>query len=112
LNGVPQDAKEAALGMGYTRRQLLWRVELPLASPVIIAGIRIATVSTIGLVTISALLGFGGLGHFILSGLRTFFTTETLVGAVFSLAIAVVADAMLVGAERLLTPWARRRVRA
>jgi osmoprotectant transport system permease protein len=109
LNGVPEDAKEAALGMGYTNRQLLWRVEIPLAAPVIIAGIRVATVSTIGLVTITALLGFGGFGHFILAGLRTFFTTETLLGAVLSLVLAVVADALLVSAGSLLTPWTRRR---
>jgi osmoprotectant transport system permease protein len=112
LNSVPIDAKEAATGMGYTRRQLLWRVELPLALPVIWAGVRLATVSTIGLVTVASLLGKGGLGQFILEGLRTFFTTETMLGALFSVILAVAADLMLLGAQRLLTPWARgRRVR-
>jgi osmoprotectant transport system permease protein len=109
LAAVPADVKEAALGMGYSRRQILWRVELPLALPVIMAGIRIATVTTIGLVTITALIGFGGFGHFILRGLRDLFTTATLVGGVLSVAFAVAADGILLLAERALTPWARRR---
>ena len=109
LSSVPEDAKEAAIGMGYTRRQLLWRVELPLAVPAIMAGVRIATVTTIGLVTISALIGFGGLGHFILLGLQRFFATATLVGAVLSVVLALVADVLLLRLQRLLSPWARRR---
>lgn len=105
LRGVPEDAKEAALGMGYTRRQLLWRVELPLALPVIVAGVRIATVTIIGLVTVTALIGLGGLGHFILLGLERFFTTAVILGAVLSVVLAVCADRLLALAERLLTPW-------
>lgn len=114
LDGVPEDAKEAALGMGYTRRQILWRVEVPLAMPVIVAGVRIAAVTTVGLVTITALIGLGGFGHFILRGLREFFSTLTLLGSVLSVAFALVADATLLGVERRLTPWARagRRNRA
>ena len=113
LDGVPADAKDAALGMGYTRRQMLWRVELPLALPVIVAGVRIATVTTVGLVTVTALIGKGGEGHFILLGLQQFFSTATIVGAVLSVALAIVADVVLLGAQRLLTPWARSaRVRA
>jgi osmoprotectant transport system permease protein len=107
LNGVPADAKEAAQGMGYTDAQLLWKVELPLALPVIMAGVRIATVSTIGLITIAALIGKGGLGQFILEGLRTFFTTETMTGAILSVILALLADGVLLGATRLLTPWTR-----
>ena len=107
LDGVPSDAKEAALGMGYTRRQLLWKVELPLALPVIIAGIRIATVTTIGLVTVTALIGKGGLGQFILQGLNLFFSTPTILGAVLSVVLALAADAALLVAQRLLTPWTR-----
>jgi osmoprotectant transport system permease protein len=107
LDGVPEDAKEAARGMGYTNRQMLWRVELPLALPVIVAGIRIATVTTVGLVTVTALIGKGGLGHFILDGLQNFFATETLIGAVLSVVLAIVADVLLVWVERLLTPWSR-----
>ncbi len=111
LDGVPEDAREAAVGMGFSSRQLLWRVELPLALPVIITGIRIATVTTVGLVTVTAMIGMGGLGHFILVGLRGFGlrNTATLIGAILSVALAVGADGLLVLAEKLLTPWARRR---
>jgi osmoprotectant transport system permease protein len=112
LDGVPDDTKEAALGMGFTRRQLLWKVELPLALPVIIAGIRIATVTTIGLVTVTALIGRGGLGFFILQGLEQFFATPTILGAALSVALALAADGILLLAQRLLTPWARARARA
>lgn len=105
LRGVPDDAKEAALGMGYDRRQLLWRVELPLALPVVLAGVRIATVTVIGLVTVTALIGQGGLGHFILLGLERFFSTATILGAVLSVVLAICADRLLALAERLLTPW-------
>jgi osmoprotectant transport system permease protein len=108
LRGVPEDAREAARGMGYSNSQMLWRVELPLALPVIIAGVRLATVTTIGLVTVTAVLGLGGFGHFILDGLRTFFTTETLLGAVLSVVLAVAVDALLLLVQRLLTPWNRR----
>jgi osmoprotectant transport system permease protein len=109
LNGVPDDAKEAARGMGYTDRQLLWRVELPLALPVIIAGVRIATVTTVGLVTITALIGLGGEGHFILQGIQQFFATATIVGAFLSVVLAIAADGLLLVVQRLLTPWARAR---
>lgn len=113
LNSVPADAKESALGMGFSRRQLLWRVEMPLALPVIMAGVRVATVTTIGLVTVTAVIGQGGVGHFILVGLRSFGANNTasIVGAVLSVGLAVAADALLLGVERLLTPWARRRRR-
>jgi osmoprotectant transport system permease protein len=111
LAGVPVDAREAAVGMGYSPRQLLWRVELPLAIPVILAGIRLATVTTIGLVTVAALIGRGGLGYFILSGFRRDFTTSMVVGAVLSVLLAVAVDAILLLVERGLTPWATRRVR-
>jgi osmoprotectant transport system permease protein len=109
LAGVSPELKEAATGMGYTSRQLLWRVELPLALPVIWAGVRLATISTIGLVTVASLLGKGGLGQFILEGLRTFFTTETMLGALFSVILAIAADLLLMGAQRLMTPWAESR---
>ena len=108
LDGVPEDAKEAARGMGYTPRQLLWRVEIPLALPVIVAGVRIAAVTTVGLVTITALIGLGGLGHFILQGLQIFFSTATIVGAVLSVALALAVDGALLAAQWILTPWARR----
>jgi osmoprotectant transport system permease protein len=108
LRGVPEDVKEAARGMGYTDRALLWRVEIPLALPAIMAGIRIATVSTIGLVTVAALIGRGGLGQFILQGLSTFFKTEIFLGAALSVALALTADALLLGVQTVLTPWGRK----
>lgn len=111
LQGVPEDVKEAARGMGYTNRQLLWRVELPLALPAIVAGIRIATVSTIGLVTVAALIGKGGLGQFILQGLQTFFNTQIFLGAILSVALAMVADGLLLGFQKALTPWSRSGIR-
>jgi osmoprotectant transport system permease protein len=107
LDGVPEDVKDAARGMGLTDRQILWRVEVPLALPVIVAGIRVATVSTVGLVTVGAFIGIGGLGQFILDGLQTFFNTEILVGAILSVAVAFAAETILLGSQRLLTPWTR-----
>jgi osmoprotectant transport system permease protein len=110
LDGVPEDAKEAAAGMGYTPRQMLWQVELPLAVPAIVAGIRIATVTTIGLVTVTALIGQGGFGFFIVQrGLRGYHTTALVVGAVLSVAFAIVADLLLSALEKRLTPWSQRR---
>ena len=107
LAGVPDDVREAATGMGYSQRQLLWKVELPLALPVIVAGVRIATVTTIGLVTVTALIGQGGFGYFILLGLSRFFSTATILGAVLSVALAILADRTLIAIERRLTPWTR-----
>lgn len=112
IDGVPESVVEAARGMGYTERRLFIDIQLPLAMPVIIAGIRIATVTTIGLVTITALIGQGGLGFFILRGLQFFSaigTTQILAGTVLSVALAVVADVALLGLEKALTPWAKRR---
>ena len=105
IASVSADVREAALGMGYASRQLLWRVELPLALPVIMAGLRAATVSTIGLVTVTALIGLGGFGYFILQGIQRFFTTPLIVGAVLSVALSVAADTALVWLARRLTPW-------
>ncbi|MDH4111609.1 MAG: ABC transporter permease [Actinomycetota bacterium] len=105
LDSVEADVREAAIGMGLSRRQVLWRVEVPLAVPVIIAGVRIAIVSAIGLVTIAALIGRGGFGQFILLGLDTFFPTPLLLGVVLSVALAILADLLLLGLQRLVTPW-------
>ncbi len=109
LEGVPPDTREAARGMGYTSRQMLWRVELPLAFPVILAGIRVATVTIIGLVTVTSLIGKGGLGAFILQGIQRFFSTPIVVGAVLSVLLAVAADLGLLGLQRVLTPWSREK---
>jgi osmoprotectant transport system permease protein len=107
IRGVPADVLEAATGMGYTPRQRLWRVEVPLALAVIIAGVRVATISTIGLVTVTALIGQGGFGYFILIGIQRFFSTELIVGAICSVALAIGADGLLVLLQRRLTPWTR-----
>ena len=109
IRGVPADVREAAVGMGYAPRQLLWRIEVPLALAVIIAGIRLATISTIGLVTVTALIGQGGFGFLILIGIQRFFSTELIAGAVLSVALAIAADALLVLLQRRLTPWAQAR---
>ena len=107
LDGVPAEVRDAAQGMGFrTARQLL-RVELPLALPVIMAGVRIATVTTIGLITITALIGEGGLGQLILDGLNRDFRTPIVVGAALSIALAVVCDVALAMLQRLVTPWSR-----
>jgi osmoprotectant transport system permease protein len=107
LDGVPAEVKDAATGMGYSSGRRLLRVDFPLALPAIIVGIRIATVTTIGLVTVTALIGQGGLGALMLDGLQRDFRTPLTVGVVLSLALAVVADVLLVLAQRLATPWAR-----
>jgi osmoprotectant transport system permease protein len=107
LDGVPEEVREAAHGMGYRPLDQLLRVELPLALPVIVAGIRIATVTTIGLVTVTGLIGEGGLGAFIIEGINRDFRTPLVVGSVGSIALAILADVGLAGAARLLTPWAR-----
>jgi osmoprotectant transport system permease protein len=108
LDSVPADIREAAEAMGYGRMARLWRVELPLALPVIIAGARIAAVTTIGLVTVAGIVGQGGLGRLIVDdGLRRDFPTALYVGAFLSVALAVIADLALLGVQRLLTPWSR-----
>jgi osmoprotectant transport system permease protein len=108
LDGVAPEIREAASGMGYTQVGRLGRVDLPLALPAIMAGIRIATVTTIGLVTVTALIGQGGLGRLILDGLRLGFRDRVILGAALSVALAIMADLLLAGTTRLVTPWDRR----
>jgi osmoprotectant transport system permease protein len=114
FNAVPSEILEAAEGMGYTRRQRLWRVELPLAVPLIFAGIRLASVTTIGLATVAAVLGdsFGGLGQLITEGIQGFFPTKYLLGAALSVLLAFAADTLFVRLERIITPWAHVRAGA
>lgn len=112
LRSVPPEIEEAATAMGYTRGARLLRIQLPLAVPLIMAGVRVAAVTTIGLVTVSAIVGgqrFGGLGQFITEGLQTDFDTKIYLGAVGSVILAFLVDGALVLLERRLTPWARAR---
>ena len=109
VDGVPESTLEAADGMGYTRSARFWKMELPLAMPVIIAGIRIATITTVGLVTVSVVLGLGGYGFFIYRGFQARQITQTLVGLVLSVALATILDLTFVLLQRWLTPWARER---
>ncbi|HET6648604.1 MAG TPA: ABC transporter permease [Candidatus Limnocylindria bacterium] len=107
LDGVPPEVVEAATGMGYGPLQRFWRVELPVATPVIVAGLRIATVTTVGLVAITTFIGLGGLGYLIInSGTRRFFPTSIYVGVALCVVLAVVADLLLLWLQRRLTPWA------
>ena len=109
LDAVPPEVREAARGMGYSRQEQLLGVEFPLALPAIMAGVRIATVTTIGLVTVTALIGEGGLGRLILQGLINDFRTPLVVGAVLSVLLAVAADVSLGLIQRAVTPWNRGR---
>lgn len=107
LDAVPKDVLDAADGMGYRPFARLIRVELPLALPTIFAGLRIATVTTIGLVTVAALIGWGGLGQLILQGFIESFHTPLVVGMALSIALAFVADLGLAAVQRLALPWSR-----
>jgi osmoprotectant transport system permease protein len=105
---VPADVREAARGMGYGSTRLFLRVDLPLALPAFMAGLRIATVSTVALVTVGVITGNGGLGQLIIGGLNAnFYRAEIVTGSVGCVLLALVADLLMAGLERLLTPWAR-----
>lgn len=112
VDGVPAEVKEAADGMGFTGGRRLLSVDLRLATPTIVAGLRIAAVTTVGLVTITALIGQGGYGSLIDDGLSRNFSTPVVVGAVLSVAMAITFDLVLVATEWLVTPWSRSRSRA
>jgi osmoprotectant transport system permease protein len=109
LRSTPPEVLEAARGMGLTSNQTLWRVELPLAVPAIIAGLRIAVVSTIALATVAAFVVSKGLGGPILGALRLDFSTEIIAAGALAVALAIVADVFLVLVQRLVTPWAAAR---
>src|SRR6185369_4330887 len=102
--GVDQSVRESAVAMGMTERQILWQVELPLALPSIVAGLRIATVATIGTATIAAAIGGGGLGVFIFRGISMVDTSTILAGAVPAAVLALLADEGLEWIERRLSP--------
>jgi osmoprotectant transport system permease protein len=107
FRGVAPEVRDSATAMGFRRPRQILRVELPLALPVIFAGLRIAAVTTIGLVTVSALVGQGGLGQLFLDGFYRSFPTPLLVGLTLAILLAMTTDLLLLGAQRLLTPWTR-----
>ncbi|MGZ4508664.1 MAG: ABC transporter permease [Blastococcus sp.] len=108
LQGVPDDVREAARGMGYGPARLFVQVDLPLALPAFMAGLRIATVSTVALTTVGVLVGHGGLGQLIVGGFNAnFYRAEIVTGTIGCVLLALLADLLLAGTERLLTPWAR-----
>jgi len=107
LHAVPEEVRESATGLGYGATRLLFRVELPLALPVIMAGLRVATVSTVALTTVGSLVAYGGLGNLIKDGVNTDFRAELFTAAVLCVLLAIVLDVLIVLAQRLLTPWTR-----
>jgi osmoprotectant transport system permease protein len=110
IRSVPESVRDAAVGMGFGPLRRLLQVELPVAVPLVMAGTRVATVANISMVSIGALLGFGGLGQlFTTYGIQlNFFTTAIVVGVVLTVLLALAADAFLVGVQRFLTPWVAR----
>jgi osmoprotectant transport system permease protein len=107
LDNVPPDARDAGRGMGLTDRQLLWRVELPLAVPDIIAGLRIATTTTVGLATLAVFAGAGGLGEQIVTGSNITFKTGVVAAGGLAVLLALALDVMLLAVQRVMTPWRR-----
>ena len=107
LRAVPEEVRESATGLGYGAGRLLFRVELPLALPVIMAGLRVATVSTVALTTVGSLVAYGGLGNLIRDGVSTNFRAELLTAAVLCVLLAILLDVLIVLVQRLLTPWTR-----
>ncbi len=105
LDGVPDDAVDAARGMGLTERQLLWRVEVPLALPEIFAGLRIATTTTVGLAALAFFAGAGGLGQQIYADIG--FKSNVAVAGALAILLAAVLDLIILGVQRLATPWRR-----
>lgn len=110
LRSVPDDVRESARGLGYGSASQLMKIELPLALPVMMAGLRVATVSTVALTTVGALVANGGLGNLIADGVLTNFKAELLAACLLCVLIAVLLDVLIVGVERLVTPWTRTRV--
>src|SRR5262249_10496244 len=109
LTGVPDEVRESATGLGYGRTRLLFRVELPLALPVMMAGLRVATVSTVALTTVGTLVSYGGLGNLIEDGVMNNFKAELLAASVLCVVLAVVLDAIVVWVQWAITPWTHQR---
>ncbi|MFF9019657.1 ABC transporter permease [Streptomyces eurythermus] len=108
LRAVPEETRQAARGLGYGPVRLLLAVELPLALPAAMAGLRIATVSAVSLATVGAIVGYGGLGNLIYAGMNSYFKAQVLTASVLCVLIAVAADLLLLAVQRLITPWTRR----
>jgi osmoprotectant transport system permease protein len=108
LRAVPRHVIESAVGMGYGPTRLLLTVELPLALPVLMAGLRVATVSTVALTTIGTIVSYGGLGNLLAQGVQQNFKAQILAASVLCVLLALVLDIGLLGAQRLLTPWTRQ----
>ncbi len=108
FRGVPAEVRESAAGMGYGAGRMLLRVELPLALPTIMGALRVATVSTVALTTVGAILDEGGLGDLLVDGQLSDFKAEVLTTSVLCVLLAVALDLVLVAAQRVLTPWATR----
>lgn len=110
LDNVPESAKDAARGMGLTARQILWKVEIPLAIPEIVAGLRVAVVSTMAIATLATFVHAGGLGEKFYGSGQLNFPTTIIVAGVIAIVMALLLDALLLLGQRLITPW--RRVEA
>jgi osmoprotectant transport system permease protein len=111
LSQVPEPVRDAARGMGYGRFGQLWRIDLPLALPGILTGVRLATVSTVALVTVGVLVGHGGLGEFLTIGFRAGYKAEVMTATIIIFLLGLTLDLLLAGVGRLLTPWVRSRAR-
>ncbi|MBZ5739234.1 ABC transporter permease [Nocardioides mangrovi] len=109
LRAVPEEVRESATGLGYGPTRRLLRVELPLALPVMMAGLRVATVSTVALTTVGTIVSYGGLGNLISDGVLTNFRAELMTASLLCVALAVVLDLLIVGTQWLLTPWTHGR---
>jgi osmoprotectant transport system permease protein len=107
LQSVPAEVRESAVGVGYGPVRLLTRVELPLSLPIVMAGLRVATVSTVALTTIGSIVSYGGLGNLLLRAVGNQFKAQILAASLLCVALAVLLDLVLVVVQRLLTPWAR-----
>jgi osmoprotectant transport system permease protein len=111
FRSVPDDVVESAVGLGYGPTRLLFKVQLPLALPVLVASMRVATVSTVALTTVGTLVSYGGLGDLISHGVQRNFRAELVTAAVLCVLLALLLDVLLVGAQRVMTPWTRQGAR-
>jgi osmoprotectant transport system permease protein len=112
FRAVPDEVRESATGLGYGATRRLFLVELPLATPVIMAGLRVATVSTVALTTVGSLVAYGGLGNLIKDGVTTNFRAELMTASILCVLLAVVLDVVIVGTQWLVTPWTHGRQQA